>query len=134
MVEYRKGGDVYTNSVTSMLGRGVTKDTEDREKTVIIPGVYGDPNTAKPFSMQMATPLPNVTQVTVNDLYFGESFAINSAGYYNVYDATTVRLREVSIGYEFPEKYLKNAFRWAIQCYRKEPVVLCPEYSEIHPL
>ena len=93
-----------------MLGRGVTKDTEDREKTVIIPGVYGDPNTAT--AIKDANGNKSVTQVTVNDLYFGESFAINSAGYYNVYDATTFRLREVSIGYEFPEKWLtENAIR-----------------------
>ncbi len=108
MIEYRKGGDVYTNSVTSMLGRGVTKDTEDREKTVIIPGVYGNPNTATAILDDNGNTIPNVTQVTVNDLYFGESFAINAAGYYNVYDATTIRLREVALGYEFPQKWIQK--------------------------
>ncbi|HYW96237.1 MAG TPA: SusC/RagA family TonB-linked outer membrane protein, partial [Bacteroidales bacterium] len=101
-------GDVYTNSVVSLLGRGVTKDTEDREKLVIIPGVYGDPNTATAVQDGDGNTIPNVTQVTVNDLYFGESFAINSAGYYQVYDGTTVRLREVSLGYNFPEKWLQK--------------------------
>ncbi len=108
LVEYRQGGDVYSNSVSTMLGRGVTKDTEDREKTVIIPGVYGDPNTATATLDANGNEIQNVTQVTVNDLYFGESFAINAAGYYNVYDATTWRLREVAIGYEFPEKWIQK--------------------------
>ena len=40
-----KGGQFYSNSIYSLLGRGVTKDTEDRETLWIIPGVYGDPNT-----------------------------------------------------------------------------------------
>jgi len=108
LFDYRKGGDVYSNSIVSMLGRGVTKDTEDREKTVIIPGYYGNPNTGEPLLDGTGNKIPNVTQVSVNDLYFGESFAINAAGEWNVYDGTTYRLREVAIGYEIPKKLLQR--------------------------
>ncbi|MEX0981151.1 MAG: SusC/RagA family TonB-linked outer membrane protein [Bacteroidales bacterium] len=108
LFDYRKGGDVYSNTVTSLLGRGVTKDTEDREKTVIIPGYYGDPNTGEPLLDGEGNKIPNMTQVTVNDLYFGESFAINSAGYWNIYDGTTLRVREVSIGYDLPNSIVQN--------------------------
>jgi TonB-linked SusC/RagA family outer membrane protein len=108
LFDYRKGGDVYSNTVTSLLGRGVTLDTEDREKTVIIPGYYGDPNTGLPLLDADGEKIPNVTQVTVNDLYFGESFAINSAGYWNVYDGTTYRLRELSLGYDLPKSLLSK--------------------------
>lgn len=108
LFDYRKGGDVYSNSVTSLLGRGVTKDTEDREKTVIIPGYYGDPNTGEPLLDPDGNQIPNITQVTVNDLYFGESFAINSAGEWNVFDGTVLRVREVSFGYDFPKSVLSN--------------------------
>ncbi len=108
MLEYIKGGDVYSNSIVSMLGRGVTKDTEDREKTVIIPGYYGDPNTGEPLKDANGRKIPNVTQVSLADLYFGESFAINSAGEWNVYDGTTVRIREISLGYELPKKLLQR--------------------------
>ncbi len=106
MLDYRKGGDIYSTSIATLLGRGVTKDTEDREKTVIIPGVYGNPNTGDPILDSNGDPIQNVTQVTINDLYFGESFAINSAGYWNVYDGTTLRLREITLGYSFPKKLL----------------------------
>ncbi len=108
MLDYRKGGDVYSNSIVSLLGRGVTKDTEDREKTVIIPGYYGNPNTGEPLLDATGQKIPNITQVSVNDLYFGESFAINSAGEWNVYDGTTYRLREVSLSYELPNSLLQR--------------------------
>ena len=108
MFDYRKGGDVYSNSIVSMLGRGVTKDTEDREKTVIIPGYYGDPNTGEALLDGNGQKIPNITQVSVNDLYFGESFAINSAGEWNVYDGTTYRLREISLGYDLPKTLLQR--------------------------
>ncbi len=38
-----KGGDFYSETINSMLGRGVTLDTKDRETSRIIEGVYGDP-------------------------------------------------------------------------------------------
>lgn len=138
LLDFRKGGDVYSNSVPSMLGRGVTKDTEDREKTVIIPGVYGNPNTGEPLRDGNGDLIPNITQVTVNDLYFGESFAINSAGYWNVYDGTTFRLREVSLGYSFPKKILdKTPFGAAVfsvtgrNLWRFSPYI--PEYTNFDP-
>lgn len=111
LIDYKKGGDIFSNSVVSMLGRGVTKDTEDREKTVILPGVYGDANTKQPILDEQGNKMPNITQVSVNDLYFSSgfsSYAINSYGEWQVYDATTLRLREVSLGYNIPKKWLNN--------------------------
>jgi hypothetical protein len=111
LIDYKKGGDIFSNSVVSMLGRGVTKDTEDREKTVILPGVYGDANTKQPILDPQGNKIPNITQVSVNDLYFSSgfsSYAINSYGEWQVYDATTLRLREVSLGYNLPKRWLSN--------------------------
>lgn len=106
LIDYRKGGDVYSGSVTSLLGRGVTKDTEDREHNFIIPGYYGDPNTEEPLLDGNGNKIPNTHQISMNDLYFGETFAINAAGEWNVFDGTVWRLREISLGYEFPKSLL----------------------------
>jgi TonB-linked SusC/RagA family outer membrane protein len=111
LIDYRHGGKIFSNSVTSLLGRGVTKDTEDRERTVIIPGVYGDPNTYEPLLDASGNTIVNQTQISVNDLYFSSGnscFAINSAGEMQVYDATVLRLREVSLGYDLPVSVLQN--------------------------
>jgi TonB-linked SusC/RagA family outer membrane protein len=108
LFDMTRGGDIYSVTVQSLLGRGVTKDTEKREFGVIIPGVYGDPLTGEPILSGGKT-IPNQTRITSNDPWFspnptvGATFAINTAAEWSVYDATVYRLREVTLGYEFPK-------------------------------
>ena len=106
--DYRQGGDLYSVTTLSMLGRGVTTDTEEREINKIIPGVYGDPNTGEPIRDGEGNKIENGTMIEVNSLWFGETFAINSADEWNVFDATVVRLREVSLGYSLPQSLLEK--------------------------
>ncbi len=103
---YRHGGDIWSNSIISLLGRGVTKDTEDREHSYIIPGVYGDPNTQEPLLDANGNTIPNTTQIDMNALYFGNSFAINANGEAGIYDATVLRLSQIALGYDLPKKML----------------------------
>ncbi|WP_433901207.1 SusC/RagA family TonB-linked outer membrane protein [Sphingobacterium puteale] len=116
LFDWTKGGKMYSVTNSSMLGRGVAKLTEDREYNVILPGVYGDPNTGKPILDANGNTIWNQTKITVNDLYFspnattGQTFAINTATEWNIYDATVYRLRELSIGYEFPKRLFENSF------------------------
>jgi TonB-linked SusC/RagA family outer membrane protein len=111
--DWRQGGDVYSVTINSLLGRGVTKDSEDREHTWIIPGVYGD---AQGVLLKDASgnPIPNHTGITTNDLYFygggnETTFAINGASEFSVYDGTVYRLRELAIGYDLPKKWIQKA-------------------------
>ncbi len=106
--DWKQGGDLYSNTVLSLLGRGVLKFTEDREMMKIIPGVYGDPNTYEPIRDGEGNKIVNTTMVETNSLFFGETFAINSANEWNVYDGTVYRLREVSFGYDFPSGMLEK--------------------------
>ena len=106
--DWRQGGDLWSNTILSMLGRGVTKDTEDRETMVVIPGVYGDPNSQQAILDEDGNKIPNQTMIEVNTLYFGETFGINGANEWTVFDATVYRLREVSLGYDFPTRLLDN--------------------------
>jgi TonB-linked SusC/RagA family outer membrane protein len=113
LFDMTKGGDIYSVTVSSLLGRGVTLDTRDRLSNWIIPGVYGDPATGKAILVG-GKPIPNTTSITTNDLYFspnstnGATFAINTATEWNVYDATVYRLREVTLGYEIPKSMFKK--------------------------
>ncbi len=108
LFNYTHGGDIWSNSIASLLGRGVTKDTEDRETSWIIPGVYGDPNTGEVILDGSGEPITNVSQVSTNNLYFGNSYAINAAGEWGVYDATILRLSNVSLSYDIPKKLLNK--------------------------
>ncbi len=110
-----KGGDLLSETIISMLGRGVTQDTEDREKSRVIEGVYGNStpvvgadgkNHYTPLLVGGKT-VPNQTRITTNDLFFsptgtGATFATNGAAEYSVFDATVYRLREMVLAYTFP--------------------------------
>jgi len=106
VLDWRQGGDLYSQTNLSLLGRGVTKDTEDREINRIIPGVYGDVNTQEPIRTESGGKVPNQTMVDVNTLYFGQTFAINGQDEWAIWDATVIRLREVSLGYTLPKSIL----------------------------
>ena len=107
--DWKEGGDVSSTSIASLLGRGVTKDTEDRERTFIIPGFYGD-NNGNPILDGNGNQIPNTTQIDMNELYFspagGNTFAQNSVDEAAIYDGTVYRLREMSLTYDFPSKWL----------------------------
>lgn len=114
-IDWKEGGDISSTTLASLLGRGVTKDTEDREHTYIIPGYYGDPDTGLPILDSNGNKIPNVTQVSMNNLYFSpttnsNTFGINSVDEASIYDGTVYRLREVSLSYELPKKWLENSF------------------------
>ncbi|HEX7845459.1 MAG TPA: SusC/RagA family TonB-linked outer membrane protein [Chitinophagaceae bacterium] len=107
LFDMTKGGRFYSNAIYSLLGRGVTRDTEDREALWVIPGIYGDPNSHLPLMVGGKT-VPNQTRISTNDLFFGGSFAINSADEFNTYDATVYRLREVTLGYTLPKSIVSK--------------------------
>ncbi len=111
LIDYRQGGDIYTTTVERLLGRGVTKDTEDRAASRIIPGFLGDPNNGQPILDENGNQIPNTIQVSTNDLYFQNgngSFGINAEDEWTVYDGTVIRLREASIGYALPQSVLER--------------------------
>ena len=110
-VDYRQGGDVYSQTIVDYLGRGVTRDTENREGIHVIGGVYGNPDTLQPILDTNGNPIPNTTAINANSLYFGAgSFAINGPDEWAIYDGTVIRLREVNLGYDLPKKFLNGTF------------------------
>lgn len=112
MIDYQKGGCVFSSYLTDLLGRGVTKLTEDRLGTRIIKGVYGDPNTLEPILDENGDYIWNTTAIGESDLWFSagtySTFAINAADEVAVYDATVWRLREVSLAYDLPKKFISK--------------------------
>ena len=94
-VDYTRGGKMWSNTVRTMLARGVTKDT-DFDRTL----PYTIPNTVK----QDGT--PNDIQQSVDNIYFN-SYGFGPAGE-SMWDATIIRIREASLSFAMPAKMLKN--------------------------
>ncbi|MFZ4671027.1 MAG: SusC/RagA family TonB-linked outer membrane protein [Flavobacterium sp.] len=109
--DWKQGGDINSSTINSLLGRGVTKDTENRERTFIIPGYYAT-NDGVPILDGDGNQIPNTTQLSMNELYFspagGNTFGINSVDEASIYDGTVFRLREVSLTYDVPSSVLKK--------------------------
>jgi len=92
--EYQKGGDIYSTTAASLLSRGLTKDTDfDRSGTVVLPGVNQNGTV-------------NTTQIGLTQYGFNNSgFFINEQA---IYDATNLRMREISLSYSLPKKFLEK--------------------------
>lgn len=112
LLDFQKGGCVYSSYLSDLLGRGVSKDTEDRLGGRIIPGVYGDANTCKPLLDENGNYIKNTTTISESDLWFSDgtysTFAINSCDEVQTYDATVLRLRELSLGWQMPAKWFRK--------------------------
>jgi len=104
-VEYVHGGDFSSNTIGSLIRRGVTKDTESREGTITIPGFLADPNTGVPLLDGSGNQIANTIQQGANEIYF---LNYVDAADQLIFDGSTVRLREISLSYNLPKKFLKN--------------------------
>lgn len=92
-INHTKGGDMLSSTVATLLGRGLIVETQDRENTYILPGVTADGN-------------PNTTQLN-NSTYFFTNLLFGPTET-RIYDASVVRLQELSLGYSFPAKALEK--------------------------
>ena len=104
-VEYTHGGDFSSSTIESLLRRGVTKDTEDRNGTTVVAGVLGDPQTGQPLLDSSGNKIPNQIQISTNDSYF---LNVLDPAEQTIFDGSVVRLREVSLSYGLPKKFLDN--------------------------
>lgn len=109
LFDYRDGGKMYSVTAASLLLRGqLAFSAEGREGSRVIPGVYGDPTTFKPILDDKGKTIKNTTPVTAFDSFFSNGFGAYGADETNVYDVTTIRLRELSLGYNIPKKVLRK--------------------------
>jgi len=91
--DYTHGGDVYSSTIATLLGRGLITETIDRENTYVLPGVDANGN-------------KNTFQINNSDYYF--SNVLFGPSELQVYDATTIRLQEISLSYTLPKALLDN--------------------------
>jgi len=91
--DYTHGGDVYSSTIATLLGRGLITETIDRENTYVLPGVDANGN-------------KNTFQINNSDYYF--SNVLFGPSELQVYDATTIRLQEISLSYTLPRALLDN--------------------------
>ncbi len=93
-INHIKGGDIMSSTIATLLGRGLITETENRLNTYILPGI--NQNSGEPNDIQL-----NNSTYYFSNLLFGPAEL-------KVYDASVVRLQEVSLGYSLPQKFLEK--------------------------
>ncbi|NJB72519.1 TonB-linked SusC/RagA family outer membrane protein [Saonia flava] len=95
-LQYRHGGDIYSVTSAALIGRG-TVDADNpinRESNYVLPGVQAD---GTPNNVAISS-----TEFGFNTFFGGD---INEL---SVFDGTTIRLQEASLGYSLPKRFLKD--------------------------
>ena len=108
LMDYRDGGKMFSGTAASLLLRGQLKFSEDREGMRVIPGVYGDPQTFKAVLDESGKQITNTIPMTAFQYHFSDGFGAYGADETNLYDVTVIRLREITLGYSVPTKFLKK--------------------------
>jgi TonB-linked SusC/RagA family outer membrane protein len=90
LIDMRVGGKFYSQSLAYMYANGNAKGTlENREETFIVDGVYSADGTT------------NTTPITAQQYWTAVGGAEPIASLF-IYDATNVRLRELTLSFNFP--------------------------------
>ncbi|MDL2257309.1 SusC/RagA family TonB-linked outer membrane protein, partial [Bacteroidales bacterium OttesenSCG-928-I14] len=97
LFDMRLGGEIVSVTEAIATQFGTAKRTEDRNETIILPGVYANGET-------------NTKSIRREDYYRFISDAGGNSGMAEefIYDASYIKLRELSAGYSLPTKWLKK--------------------------
>jgi TonB-linked SusC/RagA family outer membrane protein len=110
LIDVRKGGDIISRNIRDLRFRGVVKETEDRDKTFIMDGVLRDPvnnadGSARALLDGEGNPITNTIQLTAQQYW---TSLYNTQGEAIVFDASWLRLRELSLSYSIPKTLLSK--------------------------
>jgi TonB-linked SusC/RagA family outer membrane protein len=108
LIDSKVGGDMYIGTIADLRGRGVLPETAvSRDKGFLVPGVIADLATNQPVLTEEGEKIPNTIQVTANEFWFNGPMGFGSDEG-AIFDATWVRLREVSLGYTLPKNLMEK--------------------------
>jgi TonB-linked SusC/RagA family outer membrane protein len=105
--DYVHGGQTFSYTAATMVGRGVAKDLEDFDPTLtlILPGVLEITDEEGNVTGYK----PNNIPLTTAGVFFDNTIIGGSPSDRGVYDATRVRFREISLGYTIPSSIASKA-------------------------
>jgi TonB-linked SusC/RagA family outer membrane protein len=99
--DYVQGGQMFSYTAATMVGRGVGKDLENFDPTLplILPGV----REITDGSGNVTGYTPNTIPLTTAGVFFGNTIIGGSPDDRGVYDATRVRFRDITLAYSLPK-------------------------------
>lgn len=104
-LEFVKGGENFSDLVEDLIERGVTRDTENREGSFVLPGVYGDTGTGLPYLDANGQTIPNMIQLNSNRTAFSNYY---NADDLSTFDTSVFRIREIALSYRLGKDNLRS--------------------------
>ena len=108
LIDWKQGGDFYSFTGASLILRGQLKQSIDREGLRVVPGILGSNQTFQPITDTGGNFIKNTVPITAFDSHFTDGWGAYGQDEVNVYDGTTIRLREISLGYSLPASLLSK--------------------------
>nr|WP_321412059.1 SusC/RagA family TonB-linked outer membrane protein [uncultured Allomuricauda sp.] len=99
LLEWKKGGDLYDSGQRNSIRNGILESTLQRDVDVVLDGVMDDGNGGF---------ITNTTEALIDQNYYRNSNAYNRASEILVQDASWVKLRNVSLSYDFAGQFVKD--------------------------
>ncbi|MCF7561155.1 SusC/RagA family TonB-linked outer membrane protein [Sabulilitoribacter multivorans] len=104
LIDIRQGGDVWNGTKGILDYFGVSEETLLRDQSTVFQGVVQSTGAVNTQSVPYSNPA-----ISENNNYW-RRYGFGDVAEGNVFDASWVRLREVTLSYDFPEKWLSNMF------------------------
>lgn len=129
LMEYKRGGDLYSRNVADLQRNGVAKETAEFAR-YDASGVLQKPYL---FDAVYANGTPNTTNVSAQD-YYGNSGKYAAAEGF-IYNTTWFRVREASLSFDLPSTLLrKTPFGSAqLALFGRNLYLNCPHYPHLDP-
>ncbi|WP_207421655.1 SusC/RagA family TonB-linked outer membrane protein [Desertivirga brevis] len=124
--DIRKGGDIWNGTWQNLNFRGRTKESEARDQTYIIPGVYASGANAGQ---------PNTTQLTGFQYFSNYLGGGGQSNELSVQDGSWVRLRSVNLSYRFnaPKILSRASVQYVELGANLRNVLLFTDYKGVDP-
>jgi TonB-linked SusC/RagA family outer membrane protein len=137
LLDIRKGGDVISRNLRDLRFRGVVEETGDRDNLYLIEGVMRDPvdntdGTPRALLDGEGNPVPNTIGLTAQQYW---TSLYNTQGEAMVFDASWVRLRELSLSYSLPKALLGKTPFGSVQLVLtgRNLFLYAPNYPHLDP-
>jgi TonB-linked SusC/RagA family outer membrane protein len=129
LVDIKKGGDQYSRNLADLQRRGVVAETAAVER------LNSDGTVAKPYTFDgvNAAGAVNTTAVTAEQYWGDVGKYVAAEGY--IYNTDWVRIREASVGYTVPKKFLaKTPFGdLNVNLFGRNLFLKSPNYPHLDP-
>ncbi len=106
LIDYVHGGDIFSVTADQTFSRGILNHPLNTDRVPRLGGGFLGDGQGNALVDENNQKIVNNVLLPANDWVFFDGWAAGGADWASVYDATTIRLREVSLSYNFPSAIL----------------------------